>query len=308
MNNQKQPYLTPLRRDIYNYVNKYLVKIFRFLAGTLNVKTVTKPFEEYTYLTITNKTGLKLLKYSLVSLLKASETIPTKVVIVSDGSWNHNDVKQMFDFWPGRIVFEDWLESAVYHKSKGRHALFVYATKQAWGKKLASILRYAELGPTVFADTDVLWFKSPLTGIDMGEKLSLKITMDNSHNYDHNLLRKLDRFDILQRPPVNCGIVFAQGDFFENSKIIEMAIDIEAQSPGPFSEQTILALLAFEFGSLWEYEKMTAHIDDVLWPIFFSYKKRYKFVIARHYVWAMKWLFYRDYIFSINRNHTINHF
>jgi hypothetical protein len=225
--------------------------------------------------------------------LKAWDKIPAKVIVISDGSWDLKDGARYIDFWPGEIIFESWHESAQYHKNKGRNFLYSYASGHVFGKKLSAILRHGELGPTIYADTDVLWFKSPFKELDT--ECALRLTIDNSYNYDLNLVTILNGHSVLIRPPINAGVVYINGNMFLRSTILEHAIEIVAGKPDHFSEQTILALLADELGATWPLERITASIDDIFWPLYPSYKRDYKNLIARHYVWAMKWLFWRDY-------------
>ena len=100
---------------------------------------------------------------------------------------------------------------------------------------------------------------------------------------------------LYQSPPVNCGIVLIIGDMFALSKTISQAITIESQTPGSFSEQTLLALIVQEFGEVWPEEEITTTIADILSPIFkiSQYPPTLK---ARHYVWNLKWLYWRDVI------------
>lgn len=287
---------------ISEFLNRILLIPFRYFVERHAITKQSKTAVNYTYLTITNKSGLRMLRYSLASILQSAETIPKKVVIVSDGSWENWEANSYFDFWPGEIEFESWEVSANYHLEKERHSLYIYASKQIWGKKLSAILKYAEIGHTIYSDTDVLWFKSPFSGINTKEETGLRLTIDNSYNYDLNLLAGLDREDMLNKPPLNCGIVYAKGDFFKKSVLLQKAIDLESLSPGPFSEQTILALLTDEFGTTWDFESVTSKIDDGIFPIIPDYKKQYNHFIARHYVWAMKWLFWRDFLYLRKKN------
>ena len=164
------------------------------------------------------------------------------------------------------------------------------------GKKMSAILMHAEDSLVLFSDPDVLWYKSPIHSKFLENDLILKISKDNSHNYDTELINKLDLHYLYNLPPINCGVILAKGNLYrDSSEIIKKSIKHESLNPGKFAEQTIFALMIKEIGQIWENEEITANIDDVLSPIFkrSSYTKE---LIARHYVWKLSWMFWRDII------------
>jgi len=130
---------------------------------------------------------------------------------------------------------------------------------------------------------------------DYSKEYLIKLSQDNSHNYDTELIKKMNADFLYQSPPVNCGIVLIKGDMFALSNTISQAITLESKTPGSFSEQTLLALIVKEFGEVWPEEEITTTIADILSPIF-KISKYPPALKARHYVWNLKWLYWRDAI------------
>jgi len=272
-----------------------LFKITGDLFYTKEIKiNYQKPKGNFVFLTICNRKSFPMVKYSILSFLKNSNLHPREIVIISDGTWEKNDEKNFFSFLKIPILIEDWTKSAFYHRDKGRETLYQYACKQIWGKKFAAILRYSEQQLTLFSDPDVLWYGSPINETMHLENTYLKLSIDNSHNYDTELIKTMSADYLYDKNPINCGIVLIKGDMFSFSKTIEIALNKESENPGNFSEQTIFALLSSEFGELvWTKNEINAEIDDILSPVL--KKSNYSnALIARHYLWSLKWLYWRD--------------
>jgi len=102
-------------------------------------------------------------------------------------------------------------------------------------------------------------------------------------------------------PPVNWGIELIKGYMFALSKNISQAITIDLKIPGSFSEQTLLAFIVQEFGEVWPEEEITTTIADILSPIF-KISKYPPALKSRHYVWNLKWLYWRDVITKLQFN------
>ncbi|MBC7422812.1 MAG: glycosyltransferase family 2 protein [Ferruginibacter sp.] len=275
----------------------YITKLFRKVAGLIPFKHnyLDKPSADFIFLTICGANSLDMVKTSLYSFLKNSDVKPLKVVIVSDGTWDTKIGEKLFSDFKVPFIFESWTVSAEYYKQKKQEDLYTWAHKQIWGKKLAAILRHAESSLVLFSDSDVIWYKNPITVKDYSKEYLLKLSQDNSHNYDTELIKKMNADFLYQSPPVNCGIVLIKGDMFALSNTISQAITLESKSPGSFSEQTLLALLVQEFGEVWPEEEITTTIGDILSPIF-KISKYPPALKARHYVWNLKWLYWRDVI------------
>ena len=279
--------------------NDYLPRILKNLVKLKRTHfNVTKETGDFVYITICRQNAFDMVRYSIHSFFTHCDYLPKKIIIVSDGSWVEKEGIDYFSKYSLNIFFDNWKNCADYQKDKGRIHLYEWATKHIWGKKMASILKYSEEGVTLFADPDVLWFKSPFNKEILQEDIKLKTSIDNSHNYDEVLIDKLSLSFLYDLPPINCGIVLAKGNLFDcSSEAIKTAIKAEAQTPGKFAEQTIFAMMVHEFGETWAESEISASIDDILLPILIksSYSPQ---LIARHYVWIMRWLFWKDILFD----------
>lgn len=279
--------------------NNYLPRILKFIVKLKRTKfNISKETADFTYITICRKDAFDMVRYSLHSFYRHCDYIPKKIVIVSDGSWIEKEGISYFSKYNLNISYDTWENCAVHHRNAGRFHLYEWATKHIWGKKMASILKYSENGATLFADPDVLWFKSPFDNEILKKNCILKTSIDNSHNYDEVLIDKLKLSFLYDLPPVNCGIVLAKGNLYDiSSNGIREAIEAEAQTPGKFAEQTIFALMVNEFGDKWTEDEISASIDDILSPVFV--RSHYSSaLIARHYVWSMRWLYWKDILFD----------
>lgn len=279
---------------------KIIEKMFRLFSLFKKDKKIdrTKKKSNFVYITICNRKSLKICQKSIHSFLINSNIHPKKIVIISDGSWETENAKKYFKKYNDLIFFDNWENNAVYFKEKSEYELYEWSLKQIWGKKLVSILRYSEEDIVLFSDPDVLWFGSPLKESDLEIENLLKISLDNSHNYDTNLIKKLNLEYLYNEPPINCGILITKGNYVLKDQTAREAISIESQNPGKFSEQTVLAILSHKMGSTWDENQIISSISDVVSPILKISKYDNK-VIARHYLWALKWLFWRDYITKI---------
>ncbi len=278
-----------------SFRTEFLVKILRILANLVSLKHdyFNKPIGDYCYLTICGKDSFFMLRNSIYSFLKNSDTLPNKVVIISDGTWDLKSGEKYFKDFKVSFVFENWEQSAKYHTELKRANLYTWACKQIWGKKMAAILKYSEFSLVLFADSDVLWYSNIISQQDFKKENILKISKDNSYNYDHELIGQMNAFYLYDLPPVNCGVILIKGNMFDLSKTISEAVDIQSKKSGNFSEQTVFAIMLNEFGELWSDAEIMVSLDDILSPILkvSNYTSDLK---ARHYVWKLKWLYWRD--------------
>ena len=70
-------------------------------------------------------------------------------------------------------------------------------------------------------------------------------------------------------------------------------IDYEAEHCGKFAEQTVFAIMDFYYNNRWSMEQITSEISDLL-KSFFSKTIFYDNMIARHYLWRLKWIYWKD--------------
>lgn len=283
-----------LRDKYHRRIIFYLTKIKRFRHNLYKKKVEG----DFIFLTICNLKAFPMVRASIYSFLKNSDLIPKKVVIISDGSWSVDVGINHFSDFKIQFEFETWESCAEYFRNKNEEYLYKWAEQQIWGKKMAAILKYAETTMVLFSDPDVLWYGNPVKREYLKNDFYLKLSLDNSHNYDKELIQKMDAEYLYSLPPINCGIVLIKGDMFIKSNILSRSIEIESEKPGDFSEQTIFALMENEFGSVFSENEVSATISDILSPVW--KKSRYNNQLkARHYVWNLKWILWRDFLTHI---------
>lgn len=279
-----------------NRIHRLYVRLFRFLCSlyTLNFKAVSNGKKKigYTYITICNKASWEMVKASLFSLYKNSEELPENIAIISDGTWVPKEIETYFAKYELNVKGLTWQDCASTFQSR-LPELVTWADKQIWGKKMAAIMYYSEKCPTLFADPDILWYRSPLSSEDLSN-LEFKVSTDNSHNYDDACIESLCQKHLYNSTPINCGVVYMNLKL--DSLPIE-AIDMikhESITPGSFAEQTVFAAIDTKYQSRWEMKEITSEISDLMTPI---YKPtiHYKNMIGRHYLWRLKWIYWKDF-------------
>ena len=168
-----------------------------------------------------------------------------------------------------------------------------WAEGHIWGKKMAAILYFSEKYKVLFSDPDILWYNTPLN-VEEIENCKLKLSIDNSHNYDDDFIKKYG-FECLYdtKEPINCGAVFISGGLSLLSETAMKCIDYESSHFGKFAEQTVFALMDLDYSCHWTMKQITSEISDVLNP-FTSKTIFYKNMIARHYLWRLKWIYWKD--------------
>lgn len=284
-------------RRLYEYASRVKLAIMPFPFVDERVQHV----EDFVFLMIFNKKTFIYAKATLYSFLKNSKDIPKLIVLVSDGTWNINEGEQFFSSFSNyNIRCESFQDSIDFFKNKGEVSLTRWAEKHIWGKKYAAITRYAENSLVLFSDPDVLWYSSPFSSDDFLQQEILKLSIDNSHNYDENLLEKLDLNILFDEIPINCGVVLMRGDvrMFHQISGVYDALDYEAEFAGSFAEQTIFAVEYLKYKNVWAENEISASISDMLQPYFKVNHYPLGF-IARHYLFVLKWIYWKDFLMKI---------
>ena len=229
---------------------------------------------------------------SVYTLYKNSNLCPNKIIVVSDGSWDVADGMKFFEKYNINVEIVMWSICASYYADICPN-LQKWANAHIWGKKMAAILYFSEKYRVLFSDPDILWFNTPITKSELDE-CKLKLSIDNSHNYDKNFI-KVEGCEFLYdtQEPINCGAVYIHGGLSLLSKKALKCIDYESTHCGSFAEQTVFALMDIDYKSRWPMEQITSEISDLLYP-FFSKTISYKGMIARHYLWRLKWIYWKD--------------
>lgn len=248
---------------------------------------------DYLYLTICRHEDFDMVIASVYTLYKNSQLCPNKVVVVSDGSWDLNTGLEYFRKFNIDIDVCDWRTCADYYKESFQ-ALRKWAYRQIWGKKMAAILYYSEHNKVLFSDPDVLWYNSPMSEAEL-KKSKLKLSIDNSHNYDDEFIRTFSLAKLYDREePINCGVVFISGGISLLPKEAYDCIEYESEHCGRFAEQTVFAIMDLYYDNRWTMQQISSEIGDLLQP-FNSKTIFYNGMIARHYLWRLKWIYWKDF-------------
>lgn len=264
----------------------------------------TKPVSDLNLLLFSGKKGASMIKPVLLSIYNRWNTIPY-ITLVTDGT-PKEEMARSLKFWPYPYQIKSWEETADFHKKKGRIHLAKYAEEDVYGRKLTSILAEGEVRPTLFCDTDVLWFSEPRLPELHDGVLAFRMSADDAPHYNMTLLNALNRHDILTKKPLNAGVIFVSGSVYDHAGIFEQ-IDKEilpAAKIEIFAEQTTLSILTQEFGDSWSLDEIFLSTEDKHWPFIPGYFfQRREPLFARHHVVTKNSWFWRDalYLFLFKR-------
>jgi len=261
--------------------------------------------------------GATMLKAVLLSIYYNWERIPA-LTLVSDGT-PKEILESALRFWPFPYQVKSWEDCAAWHRTKGRQAIIDFALVNPYARKMLSVLAEAESRPVFYCDTDVLWFAEPRLPTPAANQpqhpaprhstpqhpapaaaqpCTMRISRDDQHCYHLPAIRFLNRLDLLEKPAINCGIVYLSGSVYDNYPGFEELMQFMRIFNEPFSEQTTFALLADRFGDTWTLEEIILTTKDIHWPLL----PRYLFSgtqLARHHVATKHSWFWRDALFIL---------
>jgi len=248
------------------------------------------------------KSGTKMLKPVLISIYKRWKKIP-KVVIVTDGT-DVEQIKQSVTFWPYPLTVKTWKDCADYFAKQNKKELVAYAEKNIWGKKLISILAEGEQAPTLYCDTDVLWFDEPSLPHD--NSVAIRMASDDLHCYSEPMIRHFKTDDLLKKNPLNAGVIYVNGSMFSRYRDFDKVTQYLSEHYDNRTEQTTFAMLANEIGDTWSLNDILLTTEDTYRP-FPTYYGKDKKHFARHHVSTKKWWFWRDAIYVVmsDKNGTV---
>jgi hypothetical protein len=269
-------------RTVYRIILKVLPK----------PRTPPKPEQDLTFVSMCGGKYLGLLQECLLSLYDAWPILP-KLHIVSDGTVNIPELQKALGWWPGTKTFSLWEESVAYHSERGRKSIVEFAQNNIMGKKLAVILKAGEQGPTLWCDSDILWFKEfpSIPNHDGASTLPfLKISEDCQPSYDPLLIEH--GLKHLNCPPYrNAGLIYTRGELLKHCNL-QPLLDLAAEKPCNDAEQTIFAEANYQLNSgIWLRDEIACFFDDreVALPRYEG-----KNWVARHYIGPVRHLFWRD--------------
>jgi hypothetical protein len=261
-----------------------------------------KPVADTDLLLFCGYKGAKMLKAVLLSIYYNWEKIP-RLTLISDGT-PKEVLEKALQFWPFPYQIKSWEDCAAWHLAKDRHSIVDFARINPYARKMLSVLAEAEARPLFYCDTDVLWFGEPrLPAPAPDNGCTMRISRDNNHCYHLPAIRYLNRYDLMEKPAINCGVVYLSGSVYDNYPGFEELMQFMRIFNEPFSEQTTFALLADRLGDTWTPEEIVLSTADIHWPLL----PRYLFSgkqVARHHVATKHSWFWRDALFIILTKHT----
>jgi hypothetical protein len=235
--------------------------------------------------------GAKMMKALLISVYYRWEKIP-RVTIVSDGT-PKEVLEAAMQFWPFLYEVKHWEECAEWHRANGHPAIVDFAQINPYARKLLSVLAEAEQRPVLYCDTDVLWFAPPRLPEPVNGRCIMRMSTDNMHCYHLPAIRYLHREDLLDKPPMNAGVVYLAGSAWDHYPGFEELLEfMRIFNEGP-AEQMTFAMLADRLGDNWTLDEIIVSTKDKYWPFI----PRYPFSgtqMARHHVATKHSWFWRD--------------
>ena len=268
--------------------------------------TASKPLAATDLVLFSGYRGAKMMKAVLLSMYYNWDHIP-RLTLISDGT-PKEVLAAALHFWPYPYEIKSWEDCAASHRQKGREAIIDFARVNPYARKLLSVLAEAETRPVFYCDTDVLWFGEPrLPQPTENQPCIMRISRDNAHHYHPPAIRYLDREDLMEKPAINCGVVYLAGSVYDHYPNFEKLMQFMRIFNEPFSEQTTFALLADRLGDTWTLAEIILTTKDIHWPLL----PRYLFSgtqSARHHVATKHSWFWRDaLIICLRKNKKRRH-
>jgi len=246
-------------------------------------------------LMMTGRHHLGMTRLAMLSIANSWKKLP-RLMVSTDGSMSAAALKKKLSFWPGKLDVYAWEETSVYHAARGRRALLNYAKAHPFGKKMALILHYAELGPVLWVDSDILFFDDFIKHLPAtGKGFACGGTEDFTAAYHQPVLQWFNN-DLFARYKFNAGILLVSGTGIYEDFGLEGLLDSIGPDYDFCTEQSIFAHIASQsLGILWSRDVVRSFNDDnqSLVPM------RVNGVIARHYTTNVRHLFWRDAFFNL---------
>lgn len=246
---------------------------------------------------LSGRKGAKMLKAVLYSVYYRWDKIP-HVTIVSDGTPKEVLLEAM-QFWPFPFEVKSWEDCATFHLEKGRQSIVDYARVNVYARKLLSVTAEAESRPVLYADTDILWLAEPrLPAADSGKGCVMRMSSDDVHCYHMPTIRYLNRQDMMEKPPLNAGMIFLSGSVYDCYPGFAEYMEYAKIFDEGRSEQMTFALLADRLGDTWSLDEIYLTQKDKYWPLLPNYLFSGK-AFARHHVVTKNSWFWRDILLIV---------
>jgi hypothetical protein len=254
-------------------------------------KLAVKPRSDLQYVTMTSRAHWLLLRESLVSMHRIWTSLP-ELVVVSDGSWTKTEFAGAFNFWPEPIRVLSPAEILEPLAIQGQRQLVELARRHPLGLKLASIILLGQKRPTLFVDSDILWFSDPAAALtSLRGTAGAAAAVESGASFNETLARKFCP-QILNPPGINTGCVWLHGNLCEPSLLRDILDAALEQPDHEFNEQTIIAIAVKLAGRNMPQEICLVEFDDAF--DLFPRKPGREGFHSRHYVRFMRHQFYRD--------------
>lgn len=228
------------------------------------------PFEIYSY---SGEAALPEQVASIRSLLTHGGR-PRKFTVVSDGTYTRRsmDLLRALDSAVGVEQIGDFIPSDVSPQLKP------YLSSHPTGKQLALIMSLPKNRPTLYVDSDVLFFPGAdaLASLHSRDELPALYLCDCQLSADERLLRSAEE----RQNPVNTGVLFLSGSI-DWSLAIARFLELDDE-PTFFTNQTMTHLAMHASGARpLDPGKFVLQLDDQ-----FVYADRYAGpdIALRHYV------------------------
>ena len=283
--------MSPLTRLLDSLAYRSGALCRRLLERLPAPETEAKPEIPVTFLTFGGAGHRLMLRECLASLERSWPRLP-RVRVVSDGSLDPEAMMRELAWWKGPLEVVVWRDLAARLEAPRFAALRSFAERDAMGRKMLAIVASALEGPTLYCDVDILWLRPPATleAFLAAPGTKLVLSPDPYAAYDAALVPGL--LPHLGQPPYYCaGLLYAEGDFLAACEVDDLLRHAAERGIG-VTEQTILAEAGHQLGARsWPADEIALWDGDRL-SLLPSFRGRPW--AARHYVGAVRHLFWRD--------------
>jgi hypothetical protein len=269
--------------------------IYRFFLVHLKPRFVTQKLisNEIELISLCGKAHVDMLVESIYTFIKTQNAIP-RIIIYTDGSISEEIVAKKLKWAQKYVEIKAWDFNINDYKSAEFDAIKKLGFQIPIGKKLWVIVTHSLKKPTLWIDTDILFFKNfDLTDCIQKNSFFVKSTEDYQPAYDNNIAAL--NGTLSQKPYINTGIFFCNGDILQHNDL-NQELELVSKVNNHFSEQSILAkVIHAHQKNVWDLNTIACFQSDTqtLKPTFMN-----KPWVARHYVGPVRHLFWRDAFFS----------
>lgn len=273
-----------------------LPPLYRLILLKKKISLPTLPKSSVNVITMTGKSHIEMLKLCLISLFGTNRSLP-ELSIVNDGSLLDQEIIHALKFWPAIFKIESLENVYSYHNKRNRYALIEYAKLNAFGKKLAIILHQAEMRPTLWIDSDILFFKDFTSTLpNVNKEFFCGGSEDFVRAYHEKVLNNMKSLTVPKKN-FNAGLLYVFGDsIYEKFNLENVIAEIHPHYDF-LTEQTIFAHIStYSLEVIWTRKQIENCYDDnqSLWPTDTN------LLIGRHYTSNVRHLFWRDAFFLVN--------